>query len=171
MKQQLQIRDETDADIAEVYALNRAVFEQAGEANLVDRLRGLAEPKISLVAVIDGEVVGHIFFSPMSLNDHSDLNLMGLAPLAVAPQQQNRGIGSALIEAGLQQCMQLGCGAVSVLGHSGYYPKFGFKPASKYGISSDYDVPDEVFMAQELIADYLKDRTGTIHYHPAFAEL
>jgi len=94
--------------------------------------------------------------------------MMGLAPMAVASQYQHKGIGSKLIKAGLEQCQALGYDAVVVLGHPGYYPKFGFVPSVKYNIKSEYDVPDEVFMALELVPESLKDHEGVVKYHEAF---
>jgi putative acetyltransferase len=96
---------------------------------------------------------------------------MGLGPMAVAPGRQNSGIGSLLVGAGLDRCRAMGAVAVVVLGHPDYYPRFGFVPASGFSIDSEYDVPDEVFMAQELVPGALRQVTGRIHYHPAFADL
>ncbi len=96
---------------------------------------------------------------------------MGLAPMAVAPMHQKKGTGSALVQAGLDQCRQLDFVAVVVLGHPEYYPRFGFSPASQFGIGSEYDVPEEVFMAMELQPDALSRKTGRVRYHPAFKEV
>jgi putative acetyltransferase len=96
---------------------------------------------------------------------------MGLAPMAVLPARQRQGIGSALVRDGLGRCRELGYEAVVVLGHPGYYPRFGFVPASRFGIGCEYDVPAEVFMALELVPGALRGKPGTIRYHPAFAEL
>lgn len=93
---------------------------------------------------------------------------MGLAPMAVLPSHQRRGIGSALVRAGLQHCRQLGIGAVAVLGHPDYYPRFGFRPSTRFGISSEYDAPAEAFMVLELQEGYLAGRSGVIRFHPAF---
>ncbi len=93
---------------------------------------------------------------------------MGLAPMAVLPVHQRRGIGSSLVRAGLEACTQLGFAAVIVLGHAEYYPRFGFQPASRFALRCEYDVPDDVFMALELEAGILTGKTGTIQYHPAF---
>ena len=125
---------------------------------------------LSLVAVEDGNVVGNIVFTPVTLDSFDELRVMGLAPMAVTPSRQNCGIGSRLVEAGLDNCRAQGVGAVIVLGHAEYYPRFGFQPASQWGIRSEYDVPDDVFMLIELVPDYLKSHHGTIRYHPAFAE-
>jgi putative acetyltransferase len=165
------IRDEQRDDQDGVYAVNESAFETPAEAKLVARLRERARPIISLVAENDGEVVGHIMFSPVSLSDHPGLKIMGLAPMAVAPAFQRKGIGSALVRAGIEKCKELGFGALVVLGHREFYPRFGFLPASRFGIESEYDVPDDVFMAMELQPDYLEDATGTIEYHDAFGQL
>lgn len=167
----MDIRDERAVDIAAVHAVNRAAFETEAEANLVDALRSRASPYISLVAVDAGAIVGHVFFSPVTLSDHAELKLMGLAPMAVLPELQRRGIGAALVRAGLERCRALGCDAVVVLGHAEYYPRFGFVPASRFGITSEYDVPDDVFMVLELTEGSLRDRSGLIKYDPAFEGL
>jgi putative acetyltransferase len=94
---------------------------------------------------------------------------MGLGPMAVAAAHRGQGIGSALVRAGLARCRSIGAVAVVVLGHPQYYPRFGFRPASEFGIGGEYDVPREVFMAIELVPDALRDVSGTIKYHQAFA--
>jgi putative acetyltransferase len=167
----IEARAERTEDIPHVRALNRAAFETGAEAALVDALREQAEPILSLVAVDGGKVVGHILFSPVSLSGHADLKIMGLAPMAVLPAEQRRGIGSALVRVGVEHCRRLGFGAIVVLGHPDYYPRFGFVPASRFGIGSEYDVPDELFMALELEPGTLKDKPGTIRYHAAFANV
>ena len=96
---------------------------------------------------------------------------MGLGPMAVAPEHQRAGVGSALIRAGLDACRALDRSAVVVLGHATYYPRFGFVPASTFGLACEYDVPDEVFMALELVPCALSDVSGTTRYSPAFSDL
>lgn len=88
--------------------------------------------------------------------------------MAVEPAHQLKGVGSALVRAGLERCKELGDGAVVVLGHPEYYPRFGFTPAARFGIRCEYDAPQEVFMATELTSGYLKNAQGTIRYHAAF---
>ena len=110
-------------------------------------------------------------FSPVSLTGHPGAKIMGLAPMAVAPDHQRKGIGSTLVRAGLERCQQLGFGAVVVLGHSEYYPRFGFSPSSRFGMGCEYDVPEEVFMVMELQPGYLRGRSGTIKYHAAFSNV
>jgi len=163
------VRSERSADIAAVHAVNRAAFETSTEAYLVDAVRQQANPIVSLVADDGGSIVGHILFSPVTLTGHEHVKIMGLAPMAVLPTHQRRGIGSALVRAGLVGCTQLGYAAVIVLGHSEYYPRFGFVPASRFGIGCEYDVPDEFFLALELEPAVLVGKSGTIRYHPAFA--
>ena len=97
-----------------------------------------------------------------------EVKIAGLAPLAVLPGWQNKGVGTELVNAGLRACEKAGYEAVVVLGHADYYPRFGFTPAANFGIKSEYDVPPEVFMLKELREDALKGITGTIKYHQAF---
>jgi putative acetyltransferase len=162
------IREEKVSDRQEVFTLNHAAFPTVAEANLVDVLRVQCHPIISLVAEEDKKIVGHILFSPVRLSGHPRLFLMGLAPMAVLPEYQRKGVGSALVDSGLAQCRVLGAGAVVVLGHSAYYPRFGFAPAVRYGIKCEYEVPEDAFMVLELQAGYLDGKTGMIHYHDAF---
>ena len=154
-----------------MYAVNTSAFETPAEANLVDTLRAQAEPIVSLVAEAKGCVVGHIMFSPVALSGHPDIKIMGLAPLAVLPEHQGKGIGSALVKTGLQRCRKLGFGAVVVLGHAEYYPRFGFLPSRHFGIGSEYEVPQEVFMVVELESGFLGGVSGRIKYHAAFKEV
>jgi putative acetyltransferase len=110
-------------------------------------------------------------FSPVSLSGHTALKIMGLAPMAVAPEHQRKGIGSALVRAGLEQCKQLGIGAVVVLGHPTYYPRFGFLSSTSFGIGCEYEVPEEVFMVVELEAGFLRGASGKVKYHTAFSNV
>ncbi|GJM14621.1 MAG: N-acetyltransferase [Pseudohongiella sp.] len=167
----MKIRAEIEADFSSVQALNLAAFPEAGEAKLVARLRENAPPVISLVAELEGAVVGHILFSSVTLDTQPSLQLMGLAPMAVLPEFQRQGIGSALVEAGLAKCREMEFGAVVVLGHPDYYPKFGFKPSTHFSIKSEYDVPADVFMIAELKEGYLSDSSGTISYHEEFGKM
>jgi putative acetyltransferase len=164
------IRPEQRADIDGTRAVNLAAFETSSEADLVDVLRERADPVVSLVADAGDAIVGHILFSPATLPGYPDLRIMGLAPMAVAPARQRQGIGAALIREGLEQCRRLGVGAVIVLGHADYYPRFGFRAASAFGLRSEYEVPDDVFMALELVQGSLHGASGTMQYHPAFAD-
>jgi putative acetyltransferase len=138
----------------------------------VDALRENARPYISLIAARDGEVGGHIFFSPVSIeSEEESFAAMALAPMAVLPEYQNQGIGSKLVREGLRECQRIGENIVVVLGHPRYYPRFGFMPASLKGLRSEYDVPDEVFMVAELTPGALNGRRGLVKYHPEFSRV
>jgi len=167
----INIRPEQPSDLAAIHAINTAAFETEDEAILVDTLRVQADPVVSLVAELNGELVGHILCSPVTLSGHEDILMMGLAPMAVVPEHQHMGIGSALVFAGIEACRQLGMKAIVVLGHPAYYPKFGFMASSRYGIVSEYDVPEGVFMVLEIKEDVLNGKSGTISYHGVFGNL
>ncbi|MFT7486044.1 MAG: putative acetyltransferase [Candidatus Paceibacteria bacterium] len=167
----MHIRPEEARDHERVFAIIEAAFDSPGEAKLVCALREQADPLISLVAEVDEQVVGHVVFSPATLLGHPELKVMGLAPVSVIPAEQKTGIGSALIQAGLQACRELGAQAAIVLGHAEYYPRFGFAPSVSLGIRSEYDVPDDLFMVMEFEAGALEGKSGMIRYHPAFKGL
>jgi putative acetyltransferase len=165
------VRPQEAGDAAAVFKVNAAAFPSDAEAKLVSRLQQSGIPLVSLVAEDESGIIGHILFSPVTLDVAPELKIMGLAPMAVIPQRQNQGIGSMLVRAGLQRCRELGAGAVVVLGHPAYYPRFGFVSASALGIRSEYDVPDDVFMITELIPGFLEGREGAVAYDRSFAEL
>jgi len=167
----MDIRTETENDWSAIYALNVLAFDTDAEANLVNSLRKCAMPYISLVAIVEEEVVGHIMFTPVELTDFSSVFIMGLAPMAVKENFRGVGVGSKLVNSGIEACEKLGVGAIVVLGHADYYPKFGFNPASGFNLSCEYDVPDEVFMALELMPGYLSSKSGVVKYHEAFASV
>jgi putative acetyltransferase len=164
----MRIRSEVPADVSAIRAVNLAAFETSADADLVDALRGQAIPLVSLVAEDGGAVVGHILFSPVTLDGHPDVQIMGLGPMAVVPACQRQGIGSALVREGLDTCKRIGANAVVVVGHATYYPRFGFAPASRFGLSCQYAVPDDVFMVVELDLGALKGVAGTVRYHRTF---
>ena len=167
----MHIRPEHRDDYDAVRAINTAAFESDAEARLVDALRSQASPIVSLVAELEGLVVGHILFSPATLAGHPDLSIMGLAPMAVMAEHQRTGIGSALVGAGIEACRALGTAAIIVLGHPKYYPRFEFVPSSKYGVVSEYDVPEDVFMVCALDEHALDGVSGRVSYHSAFGDL
>lgn len=162
------IRYEKPGDSVAVRAVNLSAFETSAEADLVDVLRKEVQPIISLVAEEDDQIVGHIMFSPVTLSGDPNLKIMGLGPMAVKSGYQDQGIGSRLVREGLEACCRSGFGAVVVLGHTWFYPRFGFIPSVKFGIRSEYDVPEEAFMVIELTPGYLKGASGMIKFHPAF---
>jgi putative acetyltransferase len=124
---------------------------------------------LALVAVEDGRVVGHIVFSPVTIDcGDRTCSAVGLAPMAVLPERQRRGIGSQLVKAGLLECRNAGYDCVVVVGHPTYYPRFGFVPASRYGVKSEYEVPDEAFMVVAWSVGVLQGRGGIARYEPEF---
>jgi putative acetyltransferase len=161
------IRPEQPHDWSAIHALEATAFPSPAEADLVDALRAATE-LVSLVADDGGAIVGHVSFSPVTLDGNPALRLMGLGPMAVAPARQRGGIGVALVREGLAACLRDGVVGVVVLGHPAYYPRFGFVPASRFGIRSEYDAPDDAFMAMELIPGALAAARGTVRYHAAF---
>ena len=171
MQPETTIRAEQPGDRDAIFTLNAAAFDTDAEARLVDVLRERMPVYLSLVAEQEGTLVGHILFTPVTLSGHPDRQILGLAPMAVAPDHQRQGIGAALIEAGLAACREAGAGAVTVLGHPDYYPRFGFHIASDRGISCEFDVPAEAFMVVELVPGFLDGMSGTIVYDAAFREV
>jgi putative acetyltransferase len=164
----MMLRLELPEDRAAVHAINVAAFETPAEADLVDALREQATSIVSWVAEGEGTIIGHVMFSPVTLPGRDELAIMGLAPLAVAPGRRSEGVGSALVRTGLDRCRELDCGAVVVLGHPSYYPRFGFAPSVRFGIGCTYDAPEEAFMVVELVPGYLDAASGTIRFLPAF---
>lgn len=166
------IREETADDISGIRIVNEAAFETDSEADIVDLLREKDKFILSLVAEIKGQIVGHILFTPARIvyKDKSH-DVAGLAPMAVLPKFQKKGIGKALVNKGLEMLHDTKYNAVIVLGHSKYYPKFGFEPASKYSIIYELEVPDEAFLVLELKKEALKNIIGIAKYLPEFNEL
>jgi putative acetyltransferase len=161
------VRLEQPEDVHAIYQVNLAAFARTAEADLVQALRRSAEPFFSFAAEYNREVVGHVAFSPVTIGGaHRGL---GLAPMAVTPFLQRRGIGTALINASLQSLREKPCAWVVVLGHPSYYPRFGFRPAREHGITCEYRVSPEAFMVLELLPNALEKVTGIVSYHSAFA--
>jgi putative acetyltransferase len=163
----LSIVDERPCDEPAIAALNRAAFGGDDEARIVDALRANGGVVLSLVALVADEVVGHIVFSPVSIDGAPD-RAIGLAPMAVLPEHQRRGVGTALVREGLARLTAAGHGAVVVLGHPDYYPRFGFERASRFLLRCAFECPDEAFMAMELRAGALGQQPGVVRYRPEF---
>ncbi len=161
------IRPEEKDDIPEIRSVLINAFEQEDEAELVDRIRHSKYfiPRLSLVAEYEGSILGHILFSSIWItNDSSRFSSLALAPVSVHPDYQQQGIGGKLIMRGLFEATNLGHASVILLGHADYYPRFGFEPSATWDISPPFEVPDENFMALELVPEGLRNKSGTVVY-------
>lgn len=168
----LLIRAERAGDEAAIADLNDAAFGGTDESRLVASLRQSGHATISLVAATHQDVVGHILFSPVTVDTSGPaIAALGLGPMAVRPDCQRLGIGSSLVKAGIDECATRGCEIVVVLGHSHFYPRFGFRPAHLLGLRSEFAVPDEVFMAMELVGGAMMGRSGLVRYRPEFGRV
>jgi putative acetyltransferase len=169
------IRSEAPDDVAAVRAVNELAFRQPVEANLVDTLRQSCGEALSLVAVDENRaaVVGHILFTPVVVESHGGRVVgMGLAPMAVHPDCQRQGIGSTLVRHGLRILAERGCPFVVVVGHAEYYPRFGFEPASRHRLASQWDgMPDEAFMVMILDQPAMTGVGGVARYRSEFDEV
>ena len=164
----IQVREEQEGDASAIRELNRLAFGTDQEGNLIDALRANGGVTLSLVATLDRRVVGHILFSPATINDVAGA---GLGPMAVSPEHQRHGIGSKLVEAGTERLKQSGCPFVIVVGHPQFYPRFGFKPASSFGITSEWELPEDVFMVSVLDPSKLAGVSGLAKYRPEFSSV
>ena len=166
----IEIRKEESTDREAVRHLNLIAFDKGPEAVLVDQLRASCKEYLSFVAVEDGAVIGHILFTPATVEDCPAVG-MGLAPMAVVPMQQRKGIGSRLVRHGLEFLRNAGCPFVIVLGHPEYYPRFGFELASKYHLRSQWEgVPDDAFMIAVFDRGVLPTTGGIARYRDEFDE-
>lgn len=168
------IREERQEDIGDIHSANRLAFGQEDEADLVQRIRESQDfiPELSLVAVKNSQIVGHILFSRIHIESpQRDVEVLSLAPMAVLPEFQNQGIGSQLAREGLGRCRDLGHKIVVVIGHPRYYPRFGFVPARQTGLVAPFPVPDEAFMVLELVPGALAGIEGKVQYPPAFEDM
>ena len=163
----MRIRREEPRDVPAIRTINLTAFGSASEADIVDALRSDARHVISLVAEEDDALIGHILFSPVDVAG-ADLRAMALAPMAVIPDRQRTGVGSALVRAGLDECRRSGAAAVFVLGHPSYYPRFGFATASTLGFRCEFDAPDDAFMVSELVPGALSRQSGLVCFDKAF---
>jgi predicted N-acetyltransferase YhbS len=168
------IRSEKPSDYEDITLLNDIAFGQTEEGILVEKLR--KNPKfvkeLSRVAIFDNSIVGHILFFPVLIRDNEMTHpTLALAPMSVIPEFQEMGIGASLVKDGLAIAQKHGYQSVIVLGHPTYYPKFGFRPASEWGIKSPFEAPDEAFMAIALQPEALKNISGSVEYPIEFAEV
>ena len=167
------IRSEIFEDYDEISAVNRNAFERENESRLVENIRSSKEfiPEFSLVALIDSKIVGHILFSPIIIKSKKTVPALILAPLAVRKEYQNQGIGSMLVREGLKECKRLNHSIIIVVGHPNYYPRFGFKPASLFGINPPFEVPNEAFLIIELEPGALEGVSGIVEFPSAFDDV
>ncbi|MGH7822213.1 MAG: GNAT family N-acetyltransferase [Candidatus Binatia bacterium] len=165
----MEIRPETNADRAAVAIVHRLAFGRSEEAELVAAVRGLAAPEISLVALREGAIVGHILFTPVTIGEPpAPVAAVGLGPLAVLPRLQRSGIGSELVRQGLDAVRRRAQEVVVVLGHPGFYPRFGFEPVARHGLRYLQPVPEEAFMVLEIVPGRLRGLSGAIRYLSPF---
>lgn len=167
----VEIREENASEYEAVRAVLLNAFESSDEADLVERIRSseFFVPELSLVAVYKKKVVGHILFSEIEiLSKKTASKTLALAPVSVIQQLQGNGIGAKLIMSGLEKATDLGFDSVILLGHSDYYPRFGFEPASTWEIKPPFDVPPENFMGIELVPKGLDKKKGIVQYPPVW---
>lgn len=167
----VQIREEKPTDTEAIYKVHESAFDSPLEAQLVDLLRSRGKAIISLVAEDRDEILGHISFSPVSIDPPAhDWQVLGLAPIGVIPERQRQGIGKALVIAGLERCQELKIQLVVVLGDPAYYTKFGFKRALDFGLRNEYQA-DEHFMVLEFAPGIIGNFSGLVKYAPEFNEI
>ena len=162
----IDIRDERPSDIASIRRVNARAFGRDQEANIVDALRANGAVLLSVIAVAADDVVGHVMYSPVTIGPVTGA---GLGPMAVVPERQRQGIGSDLVTTSLHRLRNAACPFVVVVGHPAFYPRFGFRPASAYGVSCEWPVPDEAFMVNILDALHVPALKGLARYRPEFS--
>jgi len=166
----IEIRREEAGDKAAIRWINEVGFGETTEADIIDKLRSDCDNFVSFVAVDHDTVVGHILFTPATIDGVNSIG-MGLGPMAVSPAYQNQGIGSLLVRHALAYLKQSGCPFIIVLGHSEYYPRFDFERASRYKIKSQWDnVPDEAFMILAFDKSILPKAGGIARYRDELGE-
>ena len=163
------IRPETAADVAAINVVNISAFEGETEAKLVTTLRQSRNfiPELSLVADIDGRVVGHILLSRIHVQyAGDDVAVLALAPMSVVPSQSHRGIGSALVRAAISQASSAGERAIMVVGRPSFYAKFDFAGVARWKMRHSLPVPTEAVQVLELLQGGINEG-GIINYsHP-----
>lgn len=160
------IREEQAADVEAVRTVNLAAFEGAQEAQIVDSLRANGGVLLSLVALVEDHLVGHLLLSPLTVGS---LTGAALGPMAVSPAYQRQGIGSALVTRAVGLLRNRDCPFVVVIGHPAFYPRFGFQPAASFGLTCEWPVPADMFMVA-VLSDAVTDRLiGCAEYRPEFS--
>lgn len=168
---EFRIRQEQPGDEEQIAAVVTAAFPTAAEAHLVNRLRGNCKFYLSLVAMTEDKIVGHILLTETMLENHEQRLLVGLAPLSVSPAFQGKGLGSKLIAGALDKCRLLEVDAVFVLGNPEFYGRFEFGTAALHGLHSTYPLEEKYFMLLILNETAMRNISGTVKYHAAFDQL
>jgi len=175
LNSQIIIRLETQADLDAIYAIEAAAFEGDAHAELVNQLRAEGALLLSHVAELNDRIVGHAAYSLVTITDGARVHRCpALGPIGVEPELQGRGIGSALVRAGLAAMREMDYGLLFLVGSPRYYPRFGYQPAQPLGFSSDYveaDGPHEHFMVAILREGAPGGLRGHVRFHPAFHEV
>ncbi len=174
----MNIRQEVLTDYPAVFNLIEEAFRNMEISNhqehfFVERLRKSQAfiPELSLVALLENKIVGHIVLSKINLKtDEKEFQTLILAPVSVLPEFQHRGIGSQLIIAAHKKAIELGFKSVILVGHEDYYPRFGYKKAVAFGIKQPFDVPEDNNLALELVENGLNGVSGTVDYPTYFFE-
>ena len=167
------VRSETPEDIRAIDVVHLSAFEGESEAQLLSTLRGGSDfdPNLSLVAELNGRIVGHVLLSKVSLEREAwKTEVLALGPMAVVPSQSHRGIGVELINAAVTKAREYGTGMIVVAGHPDYYTHCGFVPATDCGLTSNLSLPDDALTVMELVEGSAKGG-GTVHYPEAFQAL
>jgi putative acetyltransferase len=168
------LAQEKSDDILSIREVVTAAFGRTSEAKLIETIRNSQNfiPELSIVATEQGNLLGHILFSPIVIESQTQtFPALALAPLAVMPARQHQGIGSKLVQFGLAKCCELNHNLVVVLGHPDYYPRFGFQTANQFGIQASFPVSEKAFMVLELKADTLQNVSGLVRYPAYFNEV
>ena len=165
----IEIREEHPDDVGAIRDVNKRAFGQDQEGNIVDALRSNGAVLLSLIATLNGQVVGHIMYSPLTVGDK--ITGAALGPMAVVPEHQRQGIGSRLVEAGNRKIKDAGWPFIIVLGHADFYPRFGFMPASTHGIKCEWEVPDDAFMLLVLDEAKMQGVYGLAKYRDEFSTI
>ena len=167
----IKLRPEQPGDYQGITRVNDIAFKRKAEGKLIEELRKADnyDSNLSIVAETEAEIIGHILFTPVSIkNKGHHYKSLALAPMSVLPEFQKRNVGKLLVIFGLQIAKESGYESVIVLGHPSYYPKLGFKRASKWSIKSPFPAPDEAFMAIELFPGSLDGISGQVIFPSAF---
>ncbi len=171
--QQIRVRAETPDDFSAIDVVNLSAFEGEAEAQLIGELRKSPTfiPDLSLVAELNGRIVGHVVLSRVKLvSEKGESEVLALGPMSVVPSQSHRGIGSELIDAAVARAKPLCYNAIVVAGHPDYYLRFGFRPASEWGVTCNLPIPDDALTAMELVEGALSGG-GIVEYPDLFKAL